>query len=315
MTTVNKAFEMMLQELKLTDSGQSEASRQQNVLRENLRKGLTLDRDFLSGSYARNTAIRPLNDIDCFLVLNEEDHGHLKNQAPEEALKLVQAVLDKAYPNKELPIIQNRSVNIEFSGTGIGFDVVPSFAKGSNYQIPDRGSNRWVDTNPETHKSVSTEANEKANNKLKPLVKAAKHWNRRVGKPVKSFHLEVMAYEILNGFSSSYPEGLHLMFTKMADRVLDKCPEPAGLGPAIDETMTTSERQAARAKFQDAAGVVAQALELAADGKTEEAHYLWRQLLGEVYPEKGKQPSAAPKPVIAGAAIKSSVDASNVRFG
>ena len=51
------------------------ASKQQNVVRDNLQRHLGgIVRDALSGSYARRTAIRPLHDIDLFVVLDPATH-------------------------------------------------------------------------------------------------------------------------------------------------------------------------------------------------------------------------------------------------
>ena len=100
-------------------------------------------------------------------------------------------------PGKELPILQQHSVHIGFSNSGIEFDVVPAFEQPSQhvYFIPERDTGRWIRTNPKRHEELSTQANERAGKKLKPLLKAVKHWNRHhASSPLGSFHLEAMSY-------------------------------------------------------------------------------------------------------------------------
>lgn len=288
--TVSGAFEKMTTALELTPNESNKASQQCEFLRASLREQLNVERDFISGSYARSTAIRPLDDIDLFLVLGKQ-HAPLQQASPDGVLRLVQRAIKRIYPTAELPIRQNRSVHIAFAGTGIGYDVVPAFAEGAYYLIPDRDSGRWIRSNPERHQVLSTAANEAANKKLKPLVKVAKHWNRRQpAKAVRSFHLEVMAGGILRGFTGSYAEGLAHLFAGLASAVMGRCPEPAGLGADLDSDLSAAERRAAGAAFGAAAQQARQALELGAAGRTEEAHHVWRSLLGAEYPEAGRAP-------------------------
>ena len=70
--TLKQAIQEFISALELTENERSEASRQHTNLRDGLAAELDLDPDyntFLTGSYARSTATRPLNDIDVFCVL------------------------------------------------------------------------------------------------------------------------------------------------------------------------------------------------------------------------------------------------------
>lgn len=301
MVTIEQAFQSMVSGLELSEKERQEATRQQEVLRENLKQRLHRLNDFLTGSYRRHTAIRKLHDIDMFFVFDPVKHPEFAGPNSSPALRAVQDALRAAYPNCDPPRLQNRSVNIVFKGTGIGFDVVPAIPTGEVdvFKIPDSRTGGWILSNPKGHECLSTEANQAANKRLKPLVKAAKHWNRGHGKPLGSFHLEVMAAPPLRGFDGNYSEGLARLLRGLADGVLQPCPDPAGVGPDIDEGLSQGERQRAQAKLTAAADEADRALELAGDGRIEEAHYLWRKLLGDVYPEKGRSPSRAAAPVSA----------------
>ncbi|WP_255415181.1 hypothetical protein [Vitiosangium sp. GDMCC 1.1324] len=71
MWSVREGLEKFIQSLELTQGQRDEVSRQHTLVREALRKRLNTKTDFLSGSYSRHTAIRPLHDIDIFVVLGE----------------------------------------------------------------------------------------------------------------------------------------------------------------------------------------------------------------------------------------------------
>lgn len=293
MTTVAQAFDTFLQNLELTENERAEASRQQNALRDNLRARLGgVKRDILCGSYGRRTAIRPLNDIDLFVILDPAVHASCyPPAAPLACLQKVHSALKAAYPN-HTPRIQGRSVHIDFSGTGIGYDVVPAFEEKSagEYKIPDRDRNEWIRTNPEKHMGACKVANDRAGGKLNRLIKAVKHWNYQQPEKarLRSFHLEVMSYEAFSAGPPSFAQGLATLFAFLANRVLSTCSEPAGVGPNIDAGLTQPERTAAREGLLAAARNADVALALDKAGRTEEGHWIWRKLLGTQYPEKGR---------------------------
>ena len=91
MLTIAQAFQQFLESLELTPKQREKASNQHRHMREQLQGRLDVADNFLSGSYKRSTAVRPLNDIDIFLVLG----GSYANYTPAQLLKLIQSELDK----------------------------------------------------------------------------------------------------------------------------------------------------------------------------------------------------------------------------
>jgi hypothetical protein len=292
MPTVAQAFHDFLTDIELKPSEQETASRQQDDLRERLRtKWPGITRDILVGSYARRTAIRPLNDIDVFLILDRAVHGHRLSSPPLLLLEDLQRALRACYstPGPKTRI-QGRSVNIEFSSPSIGFDVIPAFSDGSrqgNYDIPDRHRSTWIKTNPERHKEKCIEANDRAGGALNQLIKAAKHWNclqrdANGDKPLRSFHLEVMAYSAFTAAPRTPREGMASLFGHLAQRMASPCPEPAGLGPNLDADLTPAERERARQVLQHASARAGEAVRYETS-HTPHAHQCWRELFGAGY--------------------------------
>lgn len=311
MQTITQAFETLFPKLELTEAERNNASTQHTYLREQLQQHMSVQDNFLSGSYARKTAVRPLNDIDVFLVLTPTATLSTRT-APAQVLAEVKRVLETIYPGKTASK-QARSVNIEFSGTGIAYDVVPAFSTDNNiYTIPDAAASSWIQTNPRIHAQMSTEANDQAGKKLKPLLKAVKQANNRRDNPARSFHLEVLAWKVLTRDPGPYIDGLVTLLDGLAARICDPCPDPARLGgdirPSIDRC------QSAQKWLREMATLARDARQLASDGRTSEAHGKLRDLLGDQWPEKG---SSGPRGGGAGGLLvgSGSVDHSGSRFG
>jgi Second Messenger Oligonucleotide or Dinucleotide Synthetase domain len=317
---VRQAVHDFISALELTSAEREAASNQHKFLRDGLVSRLEIEPDhypFLTGSYARSTAIRPLKDIDVFCVLKRTSVLDPDISSPMDALKAVRQALEELYPGKTAEP-QNRSVNISFTTTGIAYDVVPAFLDEEDsevFLIPDIQAETWIRSNPRIHESLSVDANEAAGQELKPLTKAVKHWNRQQpdGARLRSFHIEVMIWDVLKAKPDNRLDGLVQIFEGLASRVLFDTPDPAELGPHINQGMTDAEKTSAKTRLEQAAATLKQARELAEAGHTERAHYLLYGIFGDPYPEKGKDGPS----IVAGvsASRPSAPDGHGSRFG
>ncbi|NOK36070.1 nucleotidyltransferase [Corallococcus exercitus] len=292
MGSVRHAVEQFIQSLELTRGQKDTCSGQQTRLRQILQEGLGAQTTFLSGSYGRNTAIRPLHDIDIFVVLREitlspHGGGTPVDESQHELLLQVQGVLREAWENKEPPRIQRRSINIGFSGTGLDFDVVPAFKLSGRdaFLIPERGTNRWIRTNPRLHAERCKEADRVAGHMLNPLIKAVKHWNRQQqSSPLRSFHLEAMSYGAFRAppANGGKLETLKALFEHLAASVQRACPDPAHLGEDVDANMSATQRIAAKQLLSSAATQLGHVLR---EEKSDpaQAHSRLRKLFGNDY--------------------------------
>lgn len=162
----------------------------------------------LTGSYARNTAIKNIKDVDIILFADSSyrDDG---DKGPEELLDdLVTALkgLPKAlgdesgYVDAELALRrQRRSVNvcITLIGELFAVDVVPAVLIGGaneTFWIPDKEWNKWIKSNPLGYGKYLSALNKKYKDKVVPLIKMLKHWRdvQMIYRRPKSYWLECM---------------------------------------------------------------------------------------------------------------------------
>ncbi|MFL5345700.1 MAG: SMODS domain-containing nucleotidyltransferase [Hyalangium sp.] len=291
MPTVAQSFEQFMQGLELHSGENSEAKRQERYVFEAMRRRLRPRESILSGSYGRNTAIRPLHDIDLFLIFTAAERGTGESVGPKAFLERVKQALEEEFRGKQAKL-QNRSVNIEFSGTGIGFDVVPALEdprRPGTYWIPDVRKGDWILSNPRKHIEACDEANARASQRLKPLIKAIKSWNKLQGKPVPSFLLEVMAYKGIDSFRpegrlSVYAQGMAHLLQFMSEHIMDQWPEPAGLGPPVNSGVGQTNLVQGQQRLSGATRKANRALELERAGDMPGANEIWRELLGPDFP-------------------------------
>lgn len=296
MITVKEAFIKFRSRLELNDKEQADASRRQKEIRALLDKSFDVEDDFLTGSYARWTKTKPLKDVDIFCVLGEKER-HYRSKPPEDLLKAVETVLAGKY-GKDSVSRQRRSVTVQFGVKAdedentndqvMSFDVVPAFAKGENYEIPDTSTKSgWTLTNPNIHYDKAVEANKAYGGEWKGLVRMVKKANAFHGKPIKpSFLVEVMALDLLHPpFGGKYQREMKSFFATLADHIGQTWPDPAGLGPAVSDSMDAKAQAHAREVYTRLSNAAARAIQAETQGRVGDALRIWREeVFGKLFP-------------------------------
>lgn len=242
---------------------------------------------FLTGSYSRNTAIRPPKDVDFFIVLNDQKYGDLK---PSELLNLLEKILKEILPDITI-FQQTHSVTIEYDEE-FSIDVIPAFEINSElYKIPhvSENSDTWLESNPKIHGEKLTEANDTTNGLLVPMVKLLKSWKRDKCSYVKSFHLELLTIEIINDSGiESYANGIKLFFDNANNYLENTCIiDPANSDNFVDDYLTDDERENLKYLIKAEATIAQNATSLEDNGKIDEAIKEWDKIF-TFNPEKKK---------------------------
>ncbi len=293
MLTVDEAFKKFKSRLEISTNEQQAASRRQRKLREQLDDRLDIAHDFLTGAYARDTKTKPLRDVDVFVELGPNELKY-RDAHPADILNRVRAVLVPHYGDDRVRT-DRRCVRVDYglvlvddaSDDVMSCDVVPAFAKGDAYEIPDDVLGEWITTDPRVHAERATAANKALSGRWKPLVKMAKKWNQHNGEPIEpSFLIEVLALRLVDGpWGGSYPYELRQLFASAADRLADGWADPAGLGPAVSDSLDEDphKMQVARDALTAAEAACTEALRLDRSGRTGDALSEWQRLFGPTF--------------------------------
>ncbi len=292
-TTIPAAFQKLKENLEISGLQKSTVSTRQTNVRDVAASDLTVQDSFLTGSYSRSTMIAPLKeaDVDIFIVLHPNYFHHYNNgQNGGQAglLDLVKRTLRKTY-TKTPDISRNgQAVTIQF--TDFLVDVVPGFNRqGGGYLIPNSISKSWIPTDPKKHVEIVSEENIAHSGDLVPLIKMIKGWNKNSGNFFNSFHLEVLALEILKGVRiADFPSGMRFFFDKGRELIPKKNLDPAGYGEDVGNYINTEEKiQEALTKFQLAYERAIKAEDYNRRGYTREAIEMWRKIFGDYFPSYG----------------------------
>lgn len=296
MPTIPQArFNEFLQDIEPSPTTKSNASSAHTELRDFLNDDEDFrryhEKTFLSGSYKRDTAIRPRTkngetdrpDVDIIVLTN-----HTLQDDPKEVVDLLFKTLKKKYSTIRR---QTRSVGIEASKADM--DVVPIICPADDtYYIPDRKQEKWLETNPPKHTEWTIKTNSKTDGRFKPLVKMMKWWrreNQTVSKKPKGFVIECITAECMDYEETYYGE----LFVKMLERIVEKfrinavlgtvphIEDPGVPGHSVTAGMTAPAFKGFYNKVKEHAALGREAL-----GKTdpEEATELWQRIFGKRFP-------------------------------
>jgi predicted nucleotidyltransferase len=219
-------FQKFLNDIEPSETTKQRAKSAHETLRSYLEnhemfKGYHV-KTFLSGSYKRNTAIRPKTkdgeierpDVDIIVVTN-----HTLSDYPQAVITLLYNTLKEKYSD-----IRKQSRSVGIATSTVDMDVVPIIAPfgidGTLY-IPDRKLDSWLKTNPLGHTEWTTEMNKKFNDRFKPMVKLLKFWRREnptISNKPKGFVLECITAECMDVEIDQYPES----FVRMLENVTTK---------------------------------------------------------------------------------------------
>ena len=260
---------------------------------------------FLSGSYKRETAIRPQveegqterPDVDIIVVTN-----HTINDDPKDVVDLLFKTLRKKYPDIRR---QNRSVGIKSNRADM--DVVPIIPCGPMYLIPDRKQEEWLLTNPSGHTTWTTQINTFADGRFKPLVKLTKWWRRQnptISKKPKGFVMECITAECMNYLETYYGE----LFVQTLENIVIKyelyvlsntvrnIPDPGVPSNSVTDGITPDAFAGFYYKAKAHAELGRKALN---ETDAEKATELWQKIFGDRFPktEASRSESLLERPV------------------
>ena len=214
--STKKQFTEFLKDIEPSPTTKSEASTAHTNLRDFLKdhvdyKDVHID-TFLSGSYKRDTAIRPKikdgklmkSDIDIIVVVN-----YTLDDSPKEVIQFLRDTIKAGGYNLVDP---PNTISVGTCSDKVNMDVVPIIApqgmEGTLY-IPDKKLDKWLETNPPRHTLWTTEISDSSNGTFKPLVKLFKWWRREnptISKRPKGFVIECLVAENMDYSEDNYEE-------------------------------------------------------------------------------------------------------------
>ncbi len=208
----------------------SEHREQANRLRSRLETYMSEHPDFvirkmvLSGSLAKGTALKDIDDIDVAVYVSSKD-------APEKVGELIDWLAERlrtAFPNfsREQVVANPSTITVSFVGSGLRVDVVPILYdddKDWKGHMVSKHTGEKILTSIPLHLEFIRKRKEKHDKHYAQIIRLLKFWvkQRKAENPdfrFKSFMIElIVAHLVSQGLSlDNYPEALAKIFAYIA---------------------------------------------------------------------------------------------------
>ena len=260
----------------------------------------------LSGSYARNTAIKEIKDVD-ILLLVDPAYKDGDDSAQKVINKLVRALDglpealgdENGYVDSEPAIKrQRRSVRVyvTIGEQELEMDIVPAIADDGidkPLQVPDRDLSKWISSDPIGYGKTLSTLNTDNSRKIVPLIKMLKHWRdvQMKRRRPKSYWLECMVFKHAKAGKlaiegSSFGELFLSLLTAIQDDYQDAVEKPESVpmikdpmfGHNVAKSWTREEFETFMRRVDESKKIAERALDTDDEGKAIE---LWQRLFND----------------------------------
>lgn len=152
-----------------------------------------------SGSYGKDTRVRPPRDIDFLFQLPFEVYQRFQQRTGNRQSQLLQEVKDVLVASNPATRIRGDGQVVVVPFNTCALEIAPAFAReGGGYIICDTndgGRYKWVD--PDAERAALDSCDRYYNGNVRKLTRLLKQWQRYCDVPIKSFHIEALVMETL----------------------------------------------------------------------------------------------------------------------
>lgn len=206
--------------LEPTQADRNAISRSQRHLRMLLSDGRFGGRildSFLHGSYARRTAIRPIDDVDIILLIDPEAWPPVFMSSYPDPATVIDSLRRAVVYRYKLSSVRTQRRSVRLKMEHLNVDIVPAINTGSHGDgivlVPDREADEWRPSGPLIHQRFAFDVNGATGKAALPLIKLLKGWNNGLSQNarIRSFALEVATLRFLAvNPPRSLAHGMHL---------------------------------------------------------------------------------------------------------
>ncbi|MCK4323703.1 MAG: hypothetical protein KAW89_04180 [Armatimonadetes bacterium] len=223
MATVTDHFDALLSAINPPEDRAQRAKETPVPVREHLAGSDTLDtvepHTRLIGSYARDTAVMEIKDVDILVFL---DPAKYTGESPVGVLGDLHVALEDMPDAAGVNLApQRRSVRVSYADFEL--DIVPAIAPlGTDYsvRIPDCDQLEWIDSHPLGYQQYLSDLNARTDDRVVPMIKLIKYWRDYQAAEVKtskpaSYLIEVELTHVFRRIPSLAGVGEDELFTKL----------------------------------------------------------------------------------------------------
>jgi hypothetical protein len=283
--TVAVSFDKFYQKINLSGDHRDTANRRKNDIVSTLKKKLDVLEAFASGSIPRYNALKGHADLDVIVALHYSKH--IKDKLPSQVLQEVRDALDY-----RTNVRKNGQAVTLYYKTWPNVDIVPCSrvvdddGNVTSYSISDMNTEQWITSKPKKHTNNMSSRAGVCGQNFRRVITMAKHWNRKHGSYLQSYHIEALAMNIFTSSMDDITWDVYTFFDKAYGLVSSYLWYE---GAHVDDYLKWDKRQEAKKRLETAKNKSLTAWHKTYNDNDDDegAITIWCQIFGNEYPAYG----------------------------
>lgn len=303
--TLQEAFQEAKARLELDESFSELIKQKHNAVRDFVENSGITPNTQLIGSLQRRTRIQPREedtfDIDILIILGEFGQWSSSGVTPSMALSQLQSIITSSDRYGSMhPAVDAPTITFEYAN-GVKVELVPAYkdqigtysdgaptVKGRGYWVP-KSTGLWQLADYDYEAGFVTSVNQKHDELIVPTIKMLKAIKRKYFPVMSSFHLEIIATQVLPSrivlrklleLPMDFPDlitdffsGVNLTTLSVPARMEGSCSPPVAIG--LNDRLVIANKFAEISRYLNSISQTASESEKIAK---------WRDLMDEVIP-------------------------------
>lgn len=244
--SIEEKFLAFLTKIRVPDQQDEEAKKWTRKIKEGLEREASthIEKIFLSGSVKRKTAINPLHDVDLYVIVKD---SYTKGDNFSSGLKnFFRSILQQFIEQGTSIAFMDHGLKIVKGDFQADLVIARYFENETDVYWILNGNN-WIKTSAVDHEKRLADINKRTDEFAQNFIKLMKAWNKQkkksgFGKPMNSFHIEVLVLDHILIDERSYEKGMITLFECFIEAVKERKSHTLEGAPHIDE-MTPQERE------------------------------------------------------------------------
>ncbi|UVL30144.1 nucleotidyltransferase domain-containing protein [Pseudomonas donghuensis] len=284
--TVPVSFDQFYEKINLAGDHRDTANRRRDDIVKTLSKSFEIIESFSTGSIPKFTALKDHADLDVMVVLH---YGkHIKDKTPTQILQEIRNALAEWRTGARR---NGQAVTLHYK-TWPNVDIVPVSRTPnldgtiSHYNVPDSNTDTWIESRPKFFASQIEAKSTECGKNFRRIIKMIKYWNRYHGDFLRSYHIEVLALNVLQGNLDDTPWHVHRFFSEAYTLLQQRLWHDKGYA---DEYLSWDDRQEALKRFDKASQKSRSAwyCTFGINNDPKGAIEAWQQIFGNAFPNYG----------------------------
>jgi hypothetical protein len=279
---ISDGFELLLKKSELPLNEYTAITRCQHEIEAYLAPHIDTFTTVLPGAFARKTMVAPVagSVVDMFILFK---HKHVDDYFPSDLLRKLRVILADRYADC---VVSHKHNALLVAVEDFHFRIQPGFlTHKDSYLVPSAIYDDWIESDTQRYREQLLKADRSHANKLLPVIRMIKVWNRLSGDIFDGYYLELLVKDVLADYRiKGYTGAITSVFKKALSEVAFKKIDPANGRVQVEGLLDIDDLIRAMLHIKDSYDTAICAVDAEYEGDQDAALLEWNKIFPHYFP-------------------------------